>query len=147
MIALLLWSCSGDRCDSAGCDDTAPFTGTPRLDDFGWGCEGLAWWYDVYTIGLTGSATVDVHDGKRSEQHPLVEKASDPYGYWDEWYAEIAVVPPEQEYEPGVSTWFGCDDEKTLTFKVAVTDTDGGALPCEAYGADPALFPECEAAK
>jgi hypothetical protein len=143
LIALLLWSCSGDRCDSAGCDE--PFTGIARIDDFGWGCEASTWWYDVYTIGLVGSATVDVQDEQIAERHSLVEKASDPYGYWDEWYIELAMV--EDEYESGVSTGFVCSDEKRLTFKVAVTDTDGGALPCVAYGADPSLFPECEAAK
>jgi hypothetical protein len=145
-MALVLWSCVGERaCDTAECDDSSPFTGASRLDDFGWGCESSTWWYDVYTIGLTGSATVDAHDGTVTERHPLAERASDPYGYWDQWYSEIAVV--DGEYEPGVSTRFGCEDENNLTFKVTVTDTDGGTLPCRAYGAEPAVFPECEAAK
>jgi hypothetical protein len=146
-MALVLWSCAGDgSCDSAACSGTPRWTGTARLDDFGWGCEGSSWWYDVYTVGLTGSATIDVRlDDATAEKHPLAERASDPYGHWDEWYVELAVVP--KTYSPGRKTGFACADEKDLTFKVSVTDTDGSPLPCNAYGADPSLFSECEAAK
>lgn len=147
---LVLWSCGSERsCDTAGCDEDH-WRGTARLDDFGWGCEASTWWYAVYTLGLTGSATVDIRESGSdplSEQHSLEERAADPYGYWDEWYVELAIVPRDDNYAPGSETRFGCGDENGLTFKVAVTDTEGDPLPCKAYGADPSVFSECEAAK
>jgi hypothetical protein len=148
VIVVVLWACAGQApCDSADCTGPEHWNGTARLDDFGWGCVLPAgWWFDVYTVGLTGSATVDIQEAAKAplfESHPLDERASDPYGYWNEWHVELAIVPRSEPYAPGESSRFACADEPNLTFKVTVTGTDGLDLGCRAYGADPAAFEEC----
>ena len=83
-----------------------------------------------------------VTDGARTESHPLESWDYGEYGWWDNLYAEVAIVESSEEVVEGVSTAFACG--QALSWELTVFDGVGAEADCVVGGADPeSLSSDC----
>lgn len=164
-------SCKDSTCDSgdsAGCtDDTniddssvSCFDAPPdvNIESATYNCDNDGWWYDVYAVGLTGSAELYIY--QTGSDNPWYEFGhefdatqpfsgapdSDTRGYWDDaegcWdnpYLALTHVESYTDVVAGSTTLFDCTTEReaTLTWSVIIYDTAGAAADCGSWGDDP----------
>lgn len=166
----LLTACPGkNNCDSSDsvCESTADDSaGTDCFDDTSveiqsatYNCDDAGYWYDVYNVGLTGSAELYIFQTGSGEpwyeyghEFPATQPFStapdtDTRGFWDDaggcWdnnYMELDHVESYTDVVLSSSTLFDCTSEReaTLTWSVVVYDTAGAAADCGSWGDDPA---------
>lgn len=170
-LAAMGTSCKDSTCDSgdtAGCtDDTTVddssvscFDAPPAINiaSATYNCDNDGWWYDVYAVGLLGSAELYIYQtgsndpwwefGHEFDATQPFSGApdSDTRGFWDDvdgcWdnpYLELAHVESYTDVVAGSTTLYDCTTERenTLTWSVVVYDTVGAAADCGSWGDDP----------
>ena len=168
---------TGDTCDTAvdvctSVDNTEAYDGDLEISEVRWACCDAAsnpecdsswFWYDVITDGIPSRTTLiiaetdKVADSKRwVEMHEMPSADSDPDGYWDDRYLELAVADTsscsslrdcEDQYQAGVATLFPCSETWTvdnMAWAVRVYEANSATTAhCVAWGAETPLG--CEA--
>jgi hypothetical protein len=103
-------------------------------------CDEVSWTYDVYTVGLTSAALLDIasSDGRTEADHALEEIDADDDGWWDHWGVLLDVVGTEDEQvaDPQATTVFACDEEESMSWSVTVYDASGEYADCLTWGLD-----------
>lgn len=129
---------SADYCDTPTDDD-----GNPPADALLVGCDETdgVWFYDVYTVGLTSGADLDItqtgSENGWDESHPV--ETFDNGEDWDNLYLELTDVATTDEVIDGSTTLYDCGDEDraaSLTWAITLYDADGVDAGCWAFGHD-----------
>jgi len=145
-------------CDTAHCDDYSdPYVlRDTQIDTVGFGCDENAYWFDIYTAGLsTGGWLYMYQTGSSSpwnEDHPVNVYDADADGNWTRLYLSLdSVYPDAAQVVSGSTTLYDCTEEtgmlNTLTFVIEVDNHNGTlAIDCAVWGHNPDAAPadDCE---
>ncbi len=101
-------------------------------------CDSSDRWADVYTVGWSGGADLELTDGDRAESHPMGSYDYDSDGWWDNLYAQLAIVESPDDVVDGAKTAFACSVD--LSWRITVYDTEDGEADCAVGGKDPGSF-------
>ncbi len=102
-----------------------------------------------YEVGIEGQAdevalSIYQYEGGYAweEEHDLDRTDAGPYGYWEEWGVDLAVVDDWKDQVNGVSTLFqGTGSmEATMTWMVQVWDDHGDYAECAVWGKRPEYY-------
>jgi len=140
-------------------DNTDPGPGIPdtALDTVGWGCDENAYWFDIYTVGVsTGGWLYTYQTGSSTpwnEDHPIdvLDTAGD--SSWTRLYLSLDSVWPDfSAVVSGSTTLYDCtpstDMWSTLTFVVEIDDADGNiGIECAVWGNNPDAAPADDCAR
>jgi len=152
--------CSENKnCDTADCsnffdseyDSEPPDT---QIDTVGWWCDENAYWFDVYTVGISPGGWLYIYQTGSSspwnEDHPMTVYDSDIGGHWTRLYLDLrSVYPDATQTVSGSTTLYDCTEEtgmkNTLTF---VLEVDGNlGTECVAWGDNPDAAPADDCAR
>lgn len=151
-----------ERADSIGECDPCWGCGAPQIVSISANCDEVGWWYDVYCVGLTGSAELYIRETNADDSwyeyghaFPPTEPFSsapdadtrvrdDAGGCWDDPYLDLGHVESPTDVVLSSTTLFDCTTERenTLTWSVVLYDTTGAEADCGSWGLDPTSFYE-----
>ena len=153
--------CDGKGEDSGAVDtDTPGGTTTPipdtALDTVGWGCDDNAYWFDIYTVGVSTGGWLYMYQTGSStpwnEDHPIDVEETAGDSSWTRLYLSLdSVYPNADQVVSGSTTLYDCTDttgmQYTLTYVVEIDDGDGNiGVECAVWGdnADAAPADDCD---